>query len=93
MTGGIAATLGLTAPTVEGLLQVAGIAALGGGTGSIIAKKIQISDLPQLVAAFHRLIDFCFPKEINLRDLLYFVQNDQFGWYGSRFNMCRYIHA
>lgn len=66
MTGGIAATLGLMAPTVEGLLQVAGVAALGGGLGSIIAKKIQISDLPQLVAAFHRLIDYYyFPKEIN----------------------------
>lgn len=70
MTGGIAATLGLMAPTVEGLLQVAGIAALGGGIGSIIAKKIQISDLPQLVAAFHRFIDFSFPKEVNLGDLL-----------------------
>lgn len=65
MTGGIAATLGIMAPTLEGLLQVAGVAALGGGIGSVIAKKIQISDLPQLVAAFHRLIDYCLPTEIN----------------------------
>lgn len=56
MSSGIAATLGILAPSVEGLIQVAGIAALGGGVGSIIAKRIQITDLPQLVAGFHR---FC----------------------------------
>lgn len=54
MTGGIAATLGFMAPSVEVLAQMAGVAALGGGIGSLVAKKIQITDLPQLVAAFHR---------------------------------------
>lgn len=54
VTGGIAATLGFMSPSVEGLIQMAGVAALGGGIGSVIAKKIQITDLPQLVAAFHR---------------------------------------
>lgn len=44
------------APTVEGLIQVAGIAALGGGVGSLIAKRIEITDLPQLVAGFHRFV-------------------------------------
>lgn len=44
----------MLAPSVEGLIQVAGVAALGGGLGSVIAKRIQITDLPQLVAAFHR---------------------------------------
>lgn len=54
MTGGIAATLGFMSPSIDGIIQMAGVAALGGGIGSIIAKKIQITDLPQLVAAFHR---------------------------------------
>lgn len=41
-------------PSAEVLAQMAGVAVLGGGIGSVIAKKIEITDLPQLVAAFHR---------------------------------------
>lgn len=57
----------MLAPSVEGLIQVAGVAALGGGLGSVIAKRIQITDLPQLVAAFHRFglyYRMCFGKKL-----------------------------
>lgn len=56
VTGGIAATLGIIAPSAEVLAQMAGVAGIGGLLGTIIAKKIQITDLPQLVAAFHSLV-------------------------------------
>jgi NAD(P) transhydrogenase len=55
VSGGIAATLGLLNPTPEVLMQMAACAGTGGLLGTVIAKKIEISDLPQLVAAFHSL--------------------------------------
>lgn len=56
MSGGIAATLGYMAPSYEVLAQMAGCMAVGGALGTAIAKKIEITDLPQLVAAFHRSV-------------------------------------
>uniref|UniRef100_A0A8I6ALS9 proton-translocating NAD(P)(+) transhydrogenase n=1 Tax=Rattus norvegicus TaxID=10116 RepID=A0A8I6ALS9_RAT len=56
VAGGLAATLGGLKPDPQLLAQMSGAMAMGGTIGLAIAKRIQISDLPQLVAAFHSLV-------------------------------------
>merc|ERR1712038_1818595 len=56
VSSGVAATLGLLQPSPEVLTQMAVCAGAGGILGTGIAKKIEITDLPQLVAAFHSLV-------------------------------------
>lgn len=56
VSSGIAATLGLLQPNPEVLTQMVGTAGAGALIGTTIAKKIEITDLPQLVAAFHSLV-------------------------------------
>merc|ERR1712012_264488 len=53
---GVSATLGLLQASPEVLTQMAVCAGAGGLLGTGIAKKIEITDLPQLVAAFHSLV-------------------------------------
>lgn len=48
------------APSHEVLAQMIACMAVGGAAGTVIAKKIDITDLPQLVAAFHRYFEFFF---------------------------------
>ncbi|MGH0181798.1 UNVERIFIED_CONTAM: hypothetical protein FKN15_007675 [Acipenser sinensis] len=56
VAGGIAATLGSLKPSPELLSQMSVAMATGGTIGLTIAKRIEMSDLPQLVAAFHSLV-------------------------------------
>merc|ERR1711962_156506 len=56
VSSGVAATLGLLQPSPEVLAQMIGTAVTGAAIGTTIAKKIEITDLPQLVAAFHSLV-------------------------------------
>ncbi|XP_053535280.1 NAD(P) transhydrogenase, mitochondrial [Ictalurus punctatus] len=56
VSGGIVATLGALNPSPELLTQMSLAMATGGTLGLTLAKRIEISDLPQLVAAFHSLV-------------------------------------
>uniref|UniRef100_T1JNF6 NAD(P) transhydrogenase, mitochondrial n=1 Tax=Strigamia maritima TaxID=126957 RepID=T1JNF6_STRMM len=56
VSSGIAATLGSLSPNAQVLAQMAACMGVGGALGTVIAQRIQISDLPQLVAAFHSLV-------------------------------------
>lgn len=56
VSGGIAATLGLLNPSPEVLTQMLVAGGLGGAIGATIAKKVEITSLPQLVALFHSFV-------------------------------------
>jgi NAD(P) transhydrogenase len=53
---GIVATLGLLNPQPEILAQMAGSMGLGGAIGTVMAKRMEVTDLPQMVALFHSLV-------------------------------------
>merc|ERR1712223_163621 len=56
VSGGVACTLGQILPSHPVMAQMGIAAGAGALIGSTIAKKIEITDLPQLVAAFHSLV-------------------------------------
>jgi NAD(P) transhydrogenase len=56
MTTGIVGTLGALAPSHEVGIQIAAAMGIGGVIGTTIAKRMQVTDLPQLVAAFHSFV-------------------------------------
>lgn len=56
VSGGVAATLGHLLPSSPVLAQMGATALGGAALGTAIARRIEITDLPQLVAAFHSLV-------------------------------------
>ena len=50
------ATIGALAPSHDVLTQMAAMMGMGGTIGAIISSRIAVSDLPQLVAAFHSFV-------------------------------------
>ena len=56
VTSGVVATLATVGASPEVLVQMMSCIGGGGLIGSIIAKRIAVTDLPQLVAAFHSFV-------------------------------------
>ena len=56
MSGGVASTIGFLSPSHDVLTQMGLTMGVGGLIGAIIAQRVVITDLPQLVAAFHSFV-------------------------------------
>ncbi|CAC5374913.1 NNT [Mytilus coruscus] len=56
VSGGITATLGILQPSLENFVQMAALMGAGGAIGVIGGKKVEVTDLPQMVALFHSLV-------------------------------------
>ncbi|ESO85991.1 hypothetical protein LOTGIDRAFT_220929 [Lottia gigantea] len=53
---GVTATLGIIKPDLDTLVQMSTCMGLGGLIGGLAAKRIEVTDLPQMVALFHSLV-------------------------------------
>jgi H+-translocating NAD(P) transhydrogenase len=56
VTGGLAATAGILAPTKAVAGQLLGCLGIGMVVGAGIAQQLKITELPEMVAAFHSLV-------------------------------------
>ncbi|ELU08990.1 hypothetical protein CAPTEDRAFT_163980 [Capitella teleta] len=56
VSSGLAATVGLLNPAPDVLAQMMGCMGTGGLIGAIMAKRLEVTDLPQMVALFHSLV-------------------------------------
>ena len=52
----VVTTLANVSPRGGTLVLIAGLLAVGGGIGAVVARRIAITAMPQLVAAFHSLV-------------------------------------
>ena len=52
----MASTIGVLAPSTDLLTQMGAMMGVGGAIGAVISSRIAVSDLPQLVAAFHSFV-------------------------------------
>ena len=52
----VVTTLANVSPRGGTLVLIAGLLAVGGGIGTVVARRIAITAMPQLVAAFHSLV-------------------------------------